>query len=159
MLSEKVLPLTRKLIPDRLSKSTTATGFLLSTYSATPSGVMTSSGSGSADVPRRKPRTRPLAFVKTRQLAGALPCRAWARTACGSSMPGSRISVPGDLMVAEHPHYHGPARTDLNGFPRRCQRAARPRQLSGLRHDRTFAAASESLEIGNVNELALSQAL
>ena len=66
MLSEKVLPLTRKLIWERLPKSTTAIGFLPSTYSATPSGVMTSSGSGSADVPRRKPRTRPLAFVKTR---------------------------------------------------------------------------------------------
>jgi hypothetical protein len=31
-------PADRTLIPDRLSKSTTATGFLLSTYSATPSG-------------------------------------------------------------------------------------------------------------------------
>ena len=48
MLSEKVLPLTCKLIRERLSKSTAAIGFLPSTYSTTPSGVMTSNGSGSA---------------------------------------------------------------------------------------------------------------
>jgi hypothetical protein len=109
MLSEKVLPLTRNLIHERLPKSTTALGFLLSMYSTTPSGVMTSKGSGSADVPRRKPRTRPLSFVKTRQVAGALPWLAWLRTACGSSTPGPPISVPGDSAVAAHPHYRGPA--------------------------------------------------
>src|SRR5689334_16428175 len=107
MLSEKVLPVTRNLICERLSKSTTATGFLLSAYSTTPAGVMTSSGSGSPDVPRRNPRTRPLSLVKTRQLAGALPWPAWPRTACGSSMPGSRISLPGDLAATAHPHYRG----------------------------------------------------
>ena len=79
MLSEKVLPLTRSLIPDRLAKSTTTLGFLLSMYSTTPSGVMTSKGSGSPDVPRRKPRSRPLSFAKIRQVAGALPWLALAQ--------------------------------------------------------------------------------
>jgi hypothetical protein len=124
MLSEKVLPLTRKLIRERLPKSTTATGFLLSTYSATPSGTMTSSGSGSADVPRRKPRTRPLAFVKTRQLAGTLPCLAWPRTALDRARPTPGSSVPGDLAVAAHHHYRVPVRADLNG---RCASLHRAR--------------------------------
>ena len=67
------------------------------------------------DVPRTKPRTRRLSFVKTRQFAGALPCHAWPRTACGSSMPGSPTSVPGDLTVAAHPNYRLSARADFNG--------------------------------------------
>ena len=46
MLSEKVLPVTRNLIRERRSKSTTAAAFLLSTYSTTPSGVMTEQGIG-----------------------------------------------------------------------------------------------------------------
>jgi hypothetical protein len=53
-----------------LSKSIAVMGFLLSAYSTTPTGLMTSRGSGSSDVPRINPRTRPRFLEKTRQAGG-----------------------------------------------------------------------------------------
>ena len=61
MLSEKVLPLTPQ--PDPQARESTITpGFLLSMYSTMPSGEPASKGSGSPDVPRRKPD----AFLRVR---------------------------------------------------------------------------------------------
>jgi hypothetical protein len=90
LLSDEVVARTRRLASATQAKWNTDSGTLSLAYSTAASGVMTRTGSGWPEVPRKNAPTTPRGLVNTRQSAGTGPRRAWSMTSCGLVMSNPR---------------------------------------------------------------------